>query len=382
MATRSTEYPVLNSSSVQPTTTDSINESEIPDYTRTVNSNTMFPDFESKWQALVDRDPRAAKAFLYCVKSTGIFCRPTCAARLSRKKNVAFYDTLNEAQAAGYRPCKRCKPLLPENEPHYQIIRETCKLLDQSPDAPPHLKILADHANLTQWHFHRVFRRFTGITPRMYWEARHLPAHRQRKKVAALKDLIEKIARMDENTTGLNQEKRKLRPRKQLDEEKVKAENFASPEKIALQQTLDELDSQIPFGEFEDTSNTLAGGNNSSGLYNSLSNAHIYDSDMTPTEELGGFFNSSKLVSPSTQQMQLPHPLQQHQLPQQQHPTYQGMELTTQTELQNLLDNIDLPFEFLQDDILSSSSVSNSTYFSPNSEVLSSTKNTPSPSFT
>jgi methylphosphotriester-DNA--protein-cysteine methyltransferase len=347
----------------------------------------MFPDFESKWQALVDRDPRAAKAFLYCVKSTGIFCRPTCAARLSRKKNVAFYDTLGEAQAAGYRPCKRCKPLLPENEPHYQIIRETCKLLDQSPDAPPHLKVLADHAHLTQWHFHRVFRRFTGITPRMYWEARHLPAHRQRKKVAALKDLIEKIARMDENTTGLNQEKRKLRPRKQLDEEHGGEEDFESPDKVALQRTLDELNNQIPFGESELVSKNLSGGD-SSGPFESHSivGTHLFDTDLTPTEELSGFFNYGKLVPPATQQFQLQHSVQQqqqqHQLPQQQlqqHPAYQSLAPAAQPDLEGLLENLDLPFSFLQDDLFSTSSASNSTYFSPNSDVLGSTKNTPSP---
>lgn len=370
-----------------PSTASSHSEPDTPDYTRNNNTNTMFPDFESKWQALVDRDPRAAKAFLYCVKSTGIFCRPTCAARLSRKKNVAFYDTLGEAQAAGYRPCKRCKPLLPENEPHYQIIRETCRLLDKSPDAPPHLKVLADHAHLTQWHFHRVFRRFTGITPRMYWEARHLPAHRQRKKVAALKDLIEKIARMDENTTGLNQEKRKLRPRKQLDEERGGEEDAESPDKVALQRTLDELNNQIPFGENELAGRNLISDGDSSGPFDrhAIAGAHLFETDLTPTEELSGFFNYVKLEQPETHQMPLLHPVQQqhhhHQSPQHQlHPAgYHSLAPTAHQDLDGLFENIDLPFTFLQDDLFSTSSASNSTYFSPNSDVLGSTKNTPSP---
>lgn len=162
----------------------------------------LYPDFESKWQALITRDQRAAKCFLYCVKSTGIFCRPICAARLARRKNVVFYDTVLEAEQAGFRPCKRCKPMLPLNESHHSIIRQTCKLLDQSPKSAPHLKVLADNAGLTQWHFHRIFRRFTGITPRMYWEARHSPGKQMKKKLRNIdmKALITKIAKLDENT--------------------------------------------------------------------------------------------------------------------------------------------------------------------------------------
>lgn len=162
----------------------------------------QYPDFESRWQALIARDPKAAKCFLYCVKSTGIFCRPTCAARLARRKNVVFYDTIAEAEEAGFRPCKRCKPMLPLHETHHSVIRETCKLLDNSPKGAPHLKVLAENVGFTQWHFHRIFRRFTGITPRMYWEARHSPNKQIKQKLSNvdLNELISKISKLDENT--------------------------------------------------------------------------------------------------------------------------------------------------------------------------------------
>lgn len=165
-------------------------------------SKDLYPDYESKWQALIARDPKAARCFLYCVKSTGIFCRPTCAARLARQKNVVFFDTVSEAEEAGFRPCKRCKPLLPLHDTHHSVIRQTCKLLDSSPDSVPHLKVLAEKAGFTQWHFHRIFRRFTGITPRMYWEARHSPDKQIKKKLSNinLDELISKIAKLDENT--------------------------------------------------------------------------------------------------------------------------------------------------------------------------------------
>jgi methylphosphotriester-DNA--protein-cysteine methyltransferase len=157
-------------------------------------SDNLYPDFESKWEALSSRDEKAARCFFYCVKSTGIYCRPTCAARLARKKNVVFYNTVSEAEAAGFRPCKRCKPMLPLHESHHSVIRATCRLLDNSPKSAPGLKILAENVGFTQWHFHRVFRRFTGMTPRMYWEARH------GKMAGKVEDLISQIAQLDENT--------------------------------------------------------------------------------------------------------------------------------------------------------------------------------------
>lgn len=185
--------PTLSAQSLPPASTST---------NYTTQPSNLYPDYESKWQALINRDPKAARCFLYCVKSTGIFCRPTCAARLARQKNVVFFDTIQEAEAAGFRPCKRCKPMLPLHDTHHSVIRQTCKLLDESPKYVPHLKVLAEKAGFTQWHFHRIFRRFTGITPRMYWEARHSPNKQIKQKLANidLDELVQKIAQLDENT--------------------------------------------------------------------------------------------------------------------------------------------------------------------------------------
>ena len=69
-----------------------------------------FSDDESRWQAVMTRDPAADGAFVYSVRTTGVYCRPTCPSRLAHRKNVRFHATCEEAEAAGFRPCKRCKP--------------------------------------------------------------------------------------------------------------------------------------------------------------------------------------------------------------------------------------------------------------------------------
>jgi len=67
-------------------------------------------DDNSRWAAVVGRDGAADGVFYYSVKTTGVYCRPSCAARLARRENVRFHPTRAEAEAAGFRPCKRCKP--------------------------------------------------------------------------------------------------------------------------------------------------------------------------------------------------------------------------------------------------------------------------------
>lgn len=127
-------------------------------------------DDNARWAAVVKRDTRADGVFVYCVKTTQIFCRPNCRARLARRSNVEFFSTTAEAQAAGYRACKRCRPLLVKYTPEADKIQKACTMLDtQSRDAPfPGLDRLAREAGLTKHHFHRLFKRETGLTPREY----------------------------------------------------------------------------------------------------------------------------------------------------------------------------------------------------------------------
>lgn len=135
-----------------------------------MDSNRSFKDDHRRWSAVVARNHEADGTFVYGVKSTMIFCRPICKARLARRANVVFYDTPAEAEAAGFRPCKRCQPLLPSYAPEADKIKKVCILLDTLPiDAPlPGLERLAQEAGLTKHHFHRLFKRETGFTPRQY----------------------------------------------------------------------------------------------------------------------------------------------------------------------------------------------------------------------
>lgn len=127
-------------------------------------------DDARRWAAVVRRDAAFDGHFVYCVKSTKIFCRPICKARLARRMNVEFCDTPAQAQARGFRPCKRCQPLLASYNPEADKIKKACDLLRALPgDAPlPGLERLAKEAGLTKHHFHRLFKRETGQTPREY----------------------------------------------------------------------------------------------------------------------------------------------------------------------------------------------------------------------
>jgi AraC family transcriptional regulator of adaptative response/methylated-DNA-[protein]-cysteine methyltransferase len=127
-----------------------------------------FADDASRWQAILDRDPAADGAFLYSVRTTGVYCRPTCGSRLPRRENVAFHRTPDAAEAAGFRACKRCKP---RDEPLAQAraksIAEICRFIEEA-EEPPALGELAALAGLSRYHFHRTFKAVTGVTPKDY----------------------------------------------------------------------------------------------------------------------------------------------------------------------------------------------------------------------
>src|SRR4051794_15186171 len=92
-----------------------------------------FSSDESRWQAIVDRDPAADGAFFYSVRTTGVYCRPTCAARMPLWQNVRFHATCTEAQRAGFRPCKRCKPSESSiTQRHASIVAEACRIIENA----------------------------------------------------------------------------------------------------------------------------------------------------------------------------------------------------------------------------------------------------------
>jgi AraC family transcriptional regulator of adaptative response/methylated-DNA-[protein]-cysteine methyltransferase len=123
---------------------------------------------EERWAALGRRDKDADGAFWYSVSSTGVYCRPSCGARPALRKHVAFHDTQEAAQAAGFRPCQRCKPEQPPlAERQAQVVARACRLIDASDDEP-NLDSLAEACGMSRFHFHRVFKAHTGITPKAY----------------------------------------------------------------------------------------------------------------------------------------------------------------------------------------------------------------------
>jgi AraC family transcriptional regulator of adaptative response/methylated-DNA-[protein]-cysteine methyltransferase len=121
-----------------------------------------------RWQAVAERDRRADGHFYYSVATTGVYCRPSCGARLPRRENVAFHVTTRDAEQAGFRACKRCRP--DETDRHSAAVAQACRMIEQSEDAPS-LGDLADAAGLSRFHFHRVFKAATGVTPKAYADA-------------------------------------------------------------------------------------------------------------------------------------------------------------------------------------------------------------------
>lgn len=123
---------------------------------------------DPRWAAVVARDRDADGQFFYSVKTTGVYCRPSCPSRLAKPENVRFHDTRAEAERAGFRPCRRCKPDQPSlAEQHAVKVAEVCRLIDTA-EATPGLGDLAKHAGMSRFHFHRLFKAATGLTPKAY----------------------------------------------------------------------------------------------------------------------------------------------------------------------------------------------------------------------
>jgi AraC family transcriptional regulator of adaptative response/methylated-DNA-[protein]-cysteine methyltransferase len=123
---------------------------------------------DPRWQAVALRDRTFDGHFYYAVKTTGIYCRPSCAARAAKPGNISFHATPEDAERAGFRPCKRCKP----NEldlagRHAAKIAEICRHIEATPNFPS-LQEMASRAGLSPYHFHRLFKTITGVTPRAY----------------------------------------------------------------------------------------------------------------------------------------------------------------------------------------------------------------------
>ena len=164
-----------------------------------------FTTENARWDAVVRRDGKADGAFYYSVRTTGVYCRPSCASRPARRENVAFHLTCAEAERAGFRPCKRCRPNEAGiAEQHAAAVARACRLIEAADEAPA-LDELAAAANMSRFHFHRVFRSVTGVTPKAYADARR--SQRVREQLSSSRTVTEAIYGAGFNSSGRFYEK-------------------------------------------------------------------------------------------------------------------------------------------------------------------------------
>lgn len=120
---------------------------------------------DPRWLSVMARDRASDGRFLFAVRTTGVYCKPSCASRRARRENVEFFPGPREAEAAGYRPCKRCRPA--GAEPAHAPILAACALVRET-EEPPGLIEMAAAAGLSPHHFHRRFKAATGVTPKAF----------------------------------------------------------------------------------------------------------------------------------------------------------------------------------------------------------------------
>ena len=130
------------------------------------------PDPVAAWEAVVARDASQDGRFVFAVATTGVYCRPSCAARRPNRENVSFFAEAAEAEAAGYRPCLRCRPRATEPPEAVRAVRRAVAFLEAHADERVPLAALARVAGLSPFHFQRTFKKLVGVTPKRYTEAR------------------------------------------------------------------------------------------------------------------------------------------------------------------------------------------------------------------
>jgi AraC family transcriptional regulator of adaptative response/methylated-DNA-[protein]-cysteine methyltransferase len=153
-----------------------------------------------RWAAVQRRDKDADGVFCYSVRSTGVYCRPSCAARPALRENVRFHDSCADAEQAGFRACLRCKPDQPPlAERHALVVAQACRLIDAA-DEEPNLDRLAEACGMSRFHFHRIFKAHTGITPKAYGAAQR--AMRVKQGLAQAPTVTEAIYAAGFNSSG------------------------------------------------------------------------------------------------------------------------------------------------------------------------------------
>lgn len=152
------------------------------------SAGSCFSDDAARWEAVARRDQSADGHFYYSVDTTGVYCRPSCPARRPRQENVRFHPSGEAAERAGFRPCKRCRPdQAALREEWAAAVARACRSIEAAEETPT-LADLASAAGMSRFHFHRVFRSVTGVTPKGYvdaWRARRMREELARRETVA-----------------------------------------------------------------------------------------------------------------------------------------------------------------------------------------------------
>jgi len=145
-----------------------------------MTTTTNLPQNEY-WQAVLSKDSRFDGVFFYAVRSTGVFCRPSCASRRPRQENVEFFPTTSSAAQAGFRPCLRCAPLeTMRADPQAAMVQRICRFIEEHSAEAISLETLGAEFGLNAQHLQRIFTRIMGLSPRQYLDAvrlRQLKSH-------------------------------------------------------------------------------------------------------------------------------------------------------------------------------------------------------------
>ena len=152
---------------------------------------SQFQTDADRWATVCRRDPAGEGHFVFAVRTTGIYCRPSCPARRPRRENVTFYSRPDQAEQAGYRACRRCVPdgLAPAETRARKVVA-ACRLIERSEIAPG-LEEIAFEIGFNPYHLHRIFKQVTGITPKRYaaWQRAAL-ARARLQHASSITDLI------------------------------------------------------------------------------------------------------------------------------------------------------------------------------------------------
>lgn len=136
---------------------------------RTTYAGAQVEDDETFWRAILKRDAGFDGRIFFAVRSTGIYCRPSCPARRPRREQVVFFRVPEAAESAGFRSCLRCRPRNAATaDPQVKMVRRACHYIESHLDEAPALEDLSAHTGVSPYHLQRVFKRIVGITPRQY----------------------------------------------------------------------------------------------------------------------------------------------------------------------------------------------------------------------